>query len=204
MVRAKITRQHVISLALALALHAGVFYGLWRYSRIPATPDSGQALLVNFIEPNPVPSAPEPSKPPQSASRQPQQQAAQQTATANEPAIPQPEPVPTGIEPSALPLPPGPVSLSGELAVSCSHHTAPAYPAVSQRLGETGQVLLRVELDESGRVSTARIEQSSNYTRLDEAALAAVKTWICAPPTRGGKPVGAVALQPFRFKLMEN
>ena len=47
----------------------------------------------------------------------------------------------------------------------------------------------------------ARIEKSSGAQRLDEAALAAVRVWRCNPARRDGKPVRAIALQPFDFIL---
>ena len=102
------------------------------------------------------------------------------------------------------PVPVGPVSISSELAVACPQRTAPAYPSLSRRLGETGKVVLRVELDEQGLVATARVETASGYERLDQAALAAVKTWRCNPPRRNGQPVRAVARQPFHFVLQGN
>ena len=74
-------------------------------------------------------------------------------------------------------------------------------PALSRRLGEEGKLVLKVELDESGQVNIAQIVNSSGYKRLDEAALAAVKTWRCNSPTRNGQPVRAIALQPFNFVL---
>src|SRR5690606_14422913 len=70
----------------------------------------------------------------------------------------------------------GPVTLSSELSVSCPELSAPEYPALSRRLGEEGKLMLQVELDESGRISNTRIINSSGYSRLDNAALAAVKT----------------------------
>jgi protein TonB len=65
-------------------------------------------------------------------------------------------------------------------------------------------VVLRVELSESGNVAVARVDRSSGYTRLDDAALVAVRTWRCLPATRNGQPVRAVALQPFNFILNGN
>jgi protein TonB len=62
-------------------------------------------------------------------------------------------------------------------------------------------VVLRVELDEQGNVSSARVATASGFARLDEAALAAVKTWRCIPARRDGQPARAVALQPFKFVL---
>lgn len=97
-----------------------------------------------------------------------------------------------------------PVTLSSELSVSCPELSAPDYPALSRRLGEEGKLMLQVELDESGRISHTRIINSSGYSRLDNAALAAVKTWRCRPAVRDGQPVRAIALQPFNFVIQGN
>lgn len=98
----------------------------------------------------------------------------------------------------------GPVTLSSELSVSCPELNAPDYPVLSRRLGEEGKLMLQVELDESGRISNTRIINSSGYSRLDNAALAAVKTWRCRPAVRDGHPVRAIALQPFNFVIQGN
>jgi protein TonB len=98
-------------------------------------------------------------------------------------------------------LPAGPVTLGEELSVACPERRAPAYPAISRRLGEEGMVVLRVELDQAGSVVHAEVKASSGFARLDEAALTAVKTWRCQPAQRNGQPVRAVALQPFKFVL---
>jgi protein TonB len=88
-----------------------------------------------------------------------------------------------------------------ELSLGCPQRTSPDYPAISRRLGEQGQVKLKVELDETGRITSARVVESSGYKRLDEAGLAAVKNWRCNAAMRDGKAVRAVALQPFDFIL---
>jgi len=94
--------------------------------------------------------------------------------------------------------------LSSELSVSCPTLTPPEYPAISRRMGEEGKLVLRVELDESGRIDDAKVINSSGYERLDAAALTAVKSWQCNPSLRNGQPVRAVALQPFNFVLQGN
>ncbi len=97
--------------------------------------------------------------------------------------------------------PSGPLKIGSELSVVCPERHAPVYPMVSRLMGDTGIVVLWVELEESGAVAFARIEKSSGHARLDDAALAAVKVWKCNVPIRDGRPVRAVALQPFNFKL---
>ena len=102
------------------------------------------------------------------------------------------------------PLAVGPVALSSELSVACPQRSAPAYPAISRRLGEMGVVVVQVELSETGHVTVAKVQTASGFDRLDEAALAAVRTWHCTPPTRNGQPVRATALQPFNFVIQGN
>jgi len=108
------------------------------------------------------------------------------------------------VMPVAPPKPAGPVSLTEELSVACPERTPPRYPPLSRRISEEGIAVLRVELDEQGQVTAARVSGSSGFARLDEAALAAVRTWRCNPAMRDGRPVRAVALQPFKFVLQGN
>jgi protein TonB len=94
-----------------------------------------------------------------------------------------------------------PVLLAGDLSVSCSERTAPDYPKLSIRRNEQGKTILLVELDELGRVVNVTIKKKSGFPRLDEAAIAAVKTWRCTPAKRNGAAVHAIASQPFNFTL---
>lgn len=98
-------------------------------------------------------------------------------------------------------MPTAPVVLSTELAVICPELTAPVYPISSRQLGEHGNVMLRLEVSETGIVKSAQIVDSSGYKRLDKAAIDATKSWRCNPPHRNGQPVSAIALQPFNFVL---
>lgn len=98
-------------------------------------------------------------------------------------------------------LPTDPIVLSTELSVICPELTTPTYPKPSRQLGEFGEVVLRLELSESGVIRSAQVVNSSGYKRLDEAAIAAARTWRCDPPHRNGRPVSAIALQPFSFVL---
>jgi protein TonB len=96
-----------------------------------------------------------------------------------------------------------PVDLGGRLAVGCPERIPPTYPNLSRRIGEQGKVVLRVQLNERGLVTSVSVFASSGSRRLDEAALAAVRQWRCNPARRDGAPVPAVALQPIDFKLEE-
>ena len=62
----------------------------------------------------------------------------------------------------------------------------PIYPAISQRLGEQGKVLLRVLIGKNGSALRGDIEQSSGFERLDQAALRAARQWRDVPGQRDG------------------
>ncbi len=194
-------QEQLTGLLFVIALHGAALYGLWSYHIIP-TPDEAITLMVNLINPAP----PEQAKPPVSEPHKPQkiieppkpQQLVAETPVVmpDEPVAPPPAPV------VAAPLLPSqPVMLSGELAVSCPERSPPDYPAFSRRMNEQGKVVLRVELSTDGHIANTSVATHSGYTRLDEAAVNAVKTWRCKPAIRNGVAVVAVALQPFIFSL---
>lgn len=208
-----------------LAFHGALLYVLWNQRLIPP-PEQVAKIFVNFITMPKVekvhkvdlpllPSKPKPKPKPKLEPKpklklvekqQPQQLVPEESIVAEEEVITPPSPpvemVETSVpEPAPVPAPTGPVTLSTELSVTCPELSPPSYPSLSRRLGEEGKLVLRVELDENGHVSTASVVESSSYKRLDEAALAVVKTWRCNPSLRNGQPVRAVALQPFNFVL---
>ena len=208
-----------MGLAIVLALHATVLWGLWNHRLIP-TPQEAMTVFVDFLtaparkaeDPPKLPPKPRPLERPQ-----PRQLVAETPLVAPTdyvapapllkpaPVIEAPGPA-LGIAapPTPAPIPVGPVTLTSELSVACPERKAPSYPLFSQRFNEQGTVTLRVELDENGHVAAARVNSSSGFARLDEAALAAVRTWRCTPASRNGAPVRAVALQPFKFVLQGN
>jgi len=74
----------------------------------------------------------------------------------------------------------------------------PEYPPMSRRLGEQGSVILEVLIDAKGQVIDEKLIESSGHDRLDQAALAGVKTnYRFVPGTVDGAP------QPmwYRFKF---
>jgi len=210
-----------------LAFHGALLYVLWNQQLI-SPPEQVAKIFVNFITMPKVeevhkvdlpllPSKPKPKPKPKPKlepkpklkiveKKQPRQLVPEEPVLSEEEVIAPPSPsvemVETSVpEPTPVPAPIGPVTLSTELSVTCPELSPPSYPSLSRRLGEEGKLVLRVELDENGHVSTASVVESSSYKRLDEAALAVVKTWRCNPSLRNGQPVRAVALQPFNFVL---
>ncbi len=207
-IRLRVTWDKLAGLLLVVALHASALWGLWSHRLLPV-PQEAMTLFVDFIVP-PPPKAEElpvsfPPRSPGVARPQPQQLAAAPPLLPPAEyvaALSSPWPVPV-IEapPIVAPKPVGPVMADSELSASCPERTAPAYPLLSRRMGEAGIVVLRVELDEEGLVTSAHVGTGSGYARLDEAALAAVRTWRCNPAQRNGRSERTVALQSFKFIL---
>jgi periplasmic protein TonB len=76
---------------------------------------------------------------------------------------------------------------------------APRYPTESRRLGEEGMVLLRVVIDESGRANRIEIQRSSGHSRLDDAALEAVRSALFRPYVEDGIARAVLATIPIEF-----
>ena len=77
----------------------------------------------------------------------------------------------------------------------------PPYPPLSKRLGEQGQVLVRVLIGADGVAQQAEIKQSSGFERLDQAALAATMRWRYLPGRRAGVPEAMWFTAPITFAL---
>jgi protein TonB len=80
----------------------------------------------------------------------------------------------------------------------------PVYPPLSKRLGEQGQVLVKVLISAQGYAQQAAIAQSSGFKRLDEAALNAVHSWRFVPGKRGGVPEAMWFNVPVEFGLKQS
>jgi len=218
MIMDRISLEKLVGLLLVLTLHVALFYAAMSYKLIPPPQDT-LTLFVDLIkppppkkeEPTPEPPKPTPQKvkldkprPVEPPKPLPILVAEAPVTSDSEPVAPPSEPVVETIpEPeSVIPLgPPMPVTMSSELSLSCPKRTPPDYPASSRRMGEQGRVMLRVELDETGHITSLRVAESSGHKRLDEAGLSAVKHWQCNAAKRDGKAVRSIAMQPFDFIL---
>jgi periplasmic protein TonB len=77
----------------------------------------------------------------------------------------------------------------------------PAYPRLSRRLREEGEVELRVRVSPAGEALAVDLARSSGSDRLDQAALQAVRSWRFEPARRGQQAVEAWVRVPILFKL---
>jgi TonB family protein len=69
----------------------------------------------------------------------------------------------------------------GPLALTVIHYVAPRYPDLAARFHEHGEVAMALLVDAHGNVDQVKIVGSSGFSRLDRAAVSAVRQWRFAP-----------------------
>jgi TonB family protein len=77
---------------------------------------------------------------------------------------------------------------------------APEFPIELRRIGATGYVTIEATIDETGRVQSPKVLESSDEC-LISPALHAVWRWEFHPATQNGKPVAVRTVIPIRFEL---
>lgn len=101
-----------------------------------------------------------------------------------------------GAAPTPVSGPKNPPVVADELRPLAS--PAPVYPGRARRLGFEGKVLLRVRIDDAGRVMAAKVAESSGFAELDAAAVKAARSWRFEPPGQITE-----ASIPFEFRLID-
>jgi protein TonB len=206
-------------LALVLGAHAAVLALIAAPSQLPR-PQAPDVIEAVLLTPNPpaAPSAPAP-KPPQAKPRpavdkrptppRPQPKPSISPAPAPTHAAPSPAAEAPASKPAPAPAAPAaPRAAAAEQPVEAPradaahlNNAAPPYPSLSRKLNEQGRVVLRIYILADGKVGELSIKQSSGYTRLDQAALEAVRNWRFIPAKRGGEPIPYWYTQPISFSL---
>jgi protein TonB len=77
----------------------------------------------------------------------------------------------------------------------------PNYPRLSKRMGEQGEVRLRVDIASDGTVTQVVLAHSSGFERLDDAAITAVKSWKFKPAKQGDVSMASTVEIPVKFML---
>ena len=86
-------------------------------------------------------------------------------------------------------------------AIRYARQVPPDYPTASSRMREEGRVIVRVFIDAKGMPNDVRVFKSSGFSRLDAAAVAAVKQFRFHPAVVNGQPVVGNANIPVDFNL---
>lgn len=197
----------------ALALGALLAYEPARSALLAAAPIMVELITPPKVEPRPTPlrERPRRSKPDVKASPAPPEPQPVLTAPAEAPSpvVVPPSPVPPAppepapvfaARPQAAPAPA--VTITAPVFnADYLENPAPAYPAISRRIGEQGRVVLRVLVSTAGSTQEVQVRTSSGHARLDEAARETVRRWTFVPAKRGEQPVAAWVLIPISFSL---
>ena len=115
---------------------------------------------------------------------------------------PSPQPLPEAPAPATAP-PPIAATPTDRPVPLPDQSPPPAYPSAALRRGDSGTVVVRVEVDANGLPLDAKITQRSGSRELDRAALDAVRGWRFQPAQSNGQPmVGSLEI-PFDFKPVQ-
>jgi TonB family protein len=92
---------------------------------------------------------------------------------------------------------------SGVSSPRYGENPKPVYPLEARQKEYQGEVLLKVEVLQNGRVGEVEVEKSSGYEVLDQSALATVKKWRFIPAKKGGVAIPCWVNIPFKFQLRD-
>lgn len=211
-----------VAIAVVVAIHVALAWGLLQLKIVRDTLQEAAPLFVSFID-EAKPVAPEPPRPPEQPKprivpkKQPAPVLAAPSPTPPKPSdytvAPQPtEPVRDAIVvPDAPPSPPAPPAAAvqpvaqpktvSESAVRYLQRPVPEYPKASLKLREEGKVIIRVLVDVNGKPQQAIVAESSGYSRLDEAAVTAVRKALFEPYSENGRALAVWVRVPITFNL---
>ncbi len=217
-------------LLLVLVIHAAVLFALLVLNPVEdakVQPLESAPMLVSLVSdpaPEPVPEVveiiPKPEPKPVIKKPKPVQKVVEPTPIPEPVEVAAPAPVIADPEPViSAPPAPAPVVAKQEAPVvqevpevkeiiepprfgaAYLHNPPPDYPPLSRRVGEEGRVMLRVLVTKNGDAEHVEIESGSGSSRLDKAALEAVKKWRFIPAKRNNQPISAYVIVPIQFTL---
>lgn len=203
------TCRRMGALAAIILMHAGMMWAVLPNDAMPQAKASMapvlETVIVHEAKPppaaapvQPAPSAP-PAKPrpvmakPKPAPLKPSAEPSAVTAPLEAPVAPA-----TATEPAAVSPEPRTAPLRQPAVIAC---TAPIYPPESRRAKETGTVGLRLLINVEGEVVDKRVEISSGFPRLDEAALIALAKCRFQPGSVDGRSEPTWARLRYRWTL---
>jgi protein TonB len=105
------------------------------------------------------------------------------------------------VDPPIAPVAPTSVSGTWDEDAELVRYVEPQYPSMARAAGIEGTVLLRVHVDETGRVVELFVERTDAGDVFTADALRAVREWRFRPARQGGRPVASWLLVPLRFRL---
>lgn len=155
-------------------------------------------------KPQPLQAAPRAAQPVELPMLTAPPQAPVAAATPVVPSMPEqksaPPPAPPETSRERAPAAPAPVTLPRSDAAYLNN-PRPNYPLAARRRGDQGTVYVRVLVTAEGVAGNARIEKSSGFPSLDDAALNAVRSWRFVPARQAGQAIESPYVVPVLFRL---
>ena len=187
-------------LIVVAALHVAIIYGLMLATGVVKQPAFVAPLEAVF-----VPEASQPEEQPEIKVKP----EIEQPVAVDEP-VPEVQFEEAVTPPTDVPVPASANAISGSQQqgapaqdLKTANRVDPVYPPASRRAGEEGTVRLKVLVDTNGRASNVQVTQSSGFTRLDQAAMEAVRKWRFVAATDGTNKIQAYTQVAVTFKLTE-
>jgi protein TonB len=190
-------RRGTVLAALGV-LHVAVILALAHMSKHDPLPVVAHSVEVRFLAARPEAARPPLPKPVLSAVRVPEM------------------PLPVLAFPLDTPQPPTAITMMAKAeplpatssesvievaAVEYLQAPAPRYPVMARRARAQGVVLVRVMIDTEGRPCDVRVNRSSGFQLLDNAAREAVQHWVFKPHRENGIARNALVTIPIEFSL---
>ncbi len=191
----RMTPRRALSIGLVGAIHVAVIWALL----------NGIAVRIkNYIPPTLIAHVVN--------IQQPEQKVAPPPTSFVKPTEPQIAPPPvidiqTPPPPAAISTPPrqpatNTVPVNASASGIASTHTTPPYPPNARRLGEQGEVRLKITVTPQGTVGDAQVEQSSGHPDLDQTAMDWVKShWRYKPAMQNGVAIASTTEAIVKFDL---
>jgi periplasmic protein TonB len=105
------------------------------------------------------------------------------------------------VDTSAAPPDATPNDAISDANLQVTRRVEPNYPPASRRAGEQGTAVFSVLVDPSGHPQQVKVQSSSGYERLDQAAIEAIRRWMFNPAVRDSQKVAAWTTVRVKFQL---
>ncbi|MDG3442301.1 energy transducer TonB [Nitrospirillum amazonense] len=208
--------SRLIGLVATVLIQAGIVYALvtgLASKVVEVVKGPVETKIIEEIKDDTPPPPPPPPPPPQTV--RPPDFVPPVEVNIDTPPPPNPAPVSTTKPPVVVPptapvapaAPPAPPSTPVKLDQASFSRYQPEYPSASSRLGEEGRVVFQVYCDANGRVTDAKVAESSGHERLDEAVVKQAQrgVWKCTAETQDGKALAtwSSTKMAYRFQLKD-
>ncbi|MEA1650075.1 energy transducer TonB [Nitrospirillum sp. BR 11164] len=208
--------SRLIGLVATVLIQAGIVYALvtgLANKVVEVVKGPVETRIIEEIKDETPPPPPPPPPPPQTV--RPPDFVPPVEVNIDTPPPPNPAPVSTTKPPVVVPpsapvapaAPPAPASVPVKVDQTSFQKSPPEYPSASSRLGEEGRVVFVVYCDANGRVTDAKVLESSGHDRLDEAVVRQAQrgVWKCSAEQQEGKAVGtwSSTKAAYRFQLKD-